>query len=50
MYSMVIDKDPDSEIPGMVAKLPLCKFVRHYTTDNLNHDVYRLYYKGGIIS
>lgn len=40
----VIDKNPDSEIPGRLSKLPLCKFDRHYTKDNLNHDVYNIYY------
>ena len=40
----VIDRDPDSEIPGKVVILPKCSFVRHYTVDNLNHDVYKLYY------
>ena len=41
---IVIDKNPDSEIPDKIAKLPLCSFERHYTVDNLNHDVYNLYY------
>jgi hypothetical protein len=41
---MVIDKNPDSEIPGKVANLSLCSFVRHYTVDNLNHDIYNIYY------
>lgn len=41
---IVIDANPDSLIPGKVASLPLCKFNRHYTKDNLNHDVYNLYY------
>lgn len=41
---MVIDKDPDSSIPGMVSELPMCRFLRHYTKDNLNHDVYNVYY------
>ena len=41
---MVIDPDPDSEIPGKVAKLPLCRFDRHNTADNLNHDVFTIYY------
>lgn len=41
---MVIDANPDSLIPGKVASLPLCSFNRHYTKDNLNHDVYNLYY------
>jgi hypothetical protein len=40
----VIDKDPDSDIPDKVGKLPYCTFDRHYTTDNLNHDVYSLYF------
>jgi hypothetical protein len=40
----VIDPNPDSEIPGKVSNLPMCIFDRHYTADNLNHDVYNLYY------
>lgn len=40
----VIAKDPDSEIPGKVASLPSCEFNRHYKSDNLNHDVYNLFY------
>jgi hypothetical protein len=40
----VIDRDPDSEIPDRVADLPLCLFSRHYTADNLNHDVFDLYF------
>lgn len=40
----VIDPDPDSVIPSKVAVLPTCIFDRHFTADNLNHDVYNLYY------
>ena len=40
----VIDKNPDSEIPDRVRQLPLCRFDRHYSADNLNHDVYTLYF------
>ena len=40
----VIDKDPDSEIVGRVSRLPTCKFSRHFTSDNLNHDVFTLFY------
>lgn len=40
----VIDPDPDSEIPGRIAKLPMSKFDRHYTSDNLNHDIFDLYF------
>jgi len=40
----VIDRDPDSLIPSMVAALPLCSFNRFYTAADLNHDVYTLYF------
>ena len=40
----VIDKDPDSLIPEKVSMLPMCLFDRHYTINNLNHDVYNIYY------
>lgn len=40
----VIDYDPDSEIVKKVSALPMCSFSRHFTSDNLNHDVFRLYY------
>lgn len=41
---VVIDRDPDSIIPEKIAGLPTCSFERHYTADNLNHDVYNIYY------
>lgn len=40
----VIDKNPDSEIVNKVSQLPMCRHDRHYTADNLNHDVFTLYY------
>lgn len=40
----VITRDPDSEIPDDVAKLPMCSFDRFYIADNLNHDVFNLYF------
>lgn len=40
----VIAREPDSDIPDMVAELPLCKFNRAYVADNLNHTVYTLYF------
>lgn len=40
----VIDLNPDSLIPDAVSKLPNCRFVRFFTKDNLNHDIYNLYY------
>ena len=44
-YSLtVIDYDPDSKIVEKVAKLPKCSFSRHFTSDNLNHDVFTIFY------
>lgn len=40
----VVDKDPDSIIPDKMLQFPYCSFTSHYTVDNLNHDVYSLYY------
>lgn len=40
----VIDRDPDSLIPARVAALPMCIFDRFYAADQLNHDVYNLYF------
>ena len=40
----VIDKNPDSEIVNKVSKLPTCRFDGHFKSDNLNHDVFTLYY------
>lgn len=40
----IIDEDPDSIIVEKFYKLPLCQFNRHFTSDNLNHDVFTLYY------
>jgi hypothetical protein len=41
---MVIDRDPDSEIPDKVAALPMSLFNRFFTADDLNHDVYNVYF------
>ena len=44
-YSVtVIDKDPDSILIDKVAKLPTSRFNRHYEKDNLNHDVFEVYF------
>jgi hypothetical protein len=40
----VIDRDPDSLIPAKVADLPLCSFERFFVADNLNHDVFNLFF------
>lgn len=40
----VIDPDPDSAIPDKVATLPMCLYNRFYTADQLNHDVFHLFF------
>lgn len=40
----VIDKKADSPILDNVRMLPLCSFSRHFVVDNLNQDVFNLYY------
>lgn len=41
---IAIYKDPDSDLPHKIAMLPMCSHNSHYTADNLNHDVFTLYY------
>ena len=41
---ILIYRDPDSDLPHKIASLPMCSFDRHYTADNLNHDVFTLYF------
>ncbi len=41
---IVIDEDPDSEIPDKIAELPMCTYDRFYTADGLNHDVFNLFF------
>lgn len=44
-YSVtVIDQDPDSLILNKIQKLSMCRFSTHFTADNLNHDVFNIYY------
>ena len=40
----LIDKNPDSEFVDKLAALPLCRFDRFYTQDNLNHWVFEIFY------
>lgn len=40
----VIDQDPDSPIPDMVAEMPMSAFNRFYTAENLNHDVFNVFF------
>lgn len=40
----VISRDPDSDVPDKVAELRMCTFNRFFVADNLNHDVFELYF------
>ena len=40
----IIDRNPDSILPSLLAALPFCKHERTYVADNLNHWVFTLYY------
>lgn len=40
----VITPDPDSEVPDRVRRFPLTRFAQHFVADNLNHDVYDIYF------
>ena len=39
-----IDRNPDSPIPDKVAELPMASYSRFFTADDLNHDVFTLYF------
>lgn len=41
---VVIYRNPDSDLPLKISRLPMCSFDRHYVADNLNHDVFTIYY------
>lgn len=40
----VIDRMPDNAVIDKILGLPMCSWSRHYTADNLHHDVIILYY------
>lgn len=40
----VIARIPDNPVIDKLLELPYCVFDRHYESDNLNHDVFTLYY------
>ena len=44
-YSLtVIDWDAESEVLAKVEALPTVSFDRHYADENLNHDVYNIFF------
>ena len=40
----LISRDPDDEALEKVVALPMCTFNRFFAADNLNHDVFELYF------
>lgn len=40
----VISRDPESPIPDRMAALPMTTHERWFAADNLNHDVFTLYF------
>ena len=41
---IAIYRNPDSDLPRKISRLPMCAHDRHYVADNLHHDVFTLYY------
>lgn len=42
---VVIDRDPDSKIPGLILeRFPMCTFSSGYRADNLNHFPFTIYF------
>jgi len=41
---ILIDKNPDSTIVNKLAVMPTCRFVRNFTADSLNHDVFIIHF------
>ena len=41
---ILIDSNPDSEYIDKLLQLPYCEHDNQYTADNLNHDVFTIYY------
>jgi hypothetical protein len=41
----IIDRDPDSPIPRALKAIPLVSYDRFFAADDLNHDVFNLYWK-----
>ena len=40
---IAIYRNPDSDLPGKLSRIPFCRHDRHYVADNLHHDVFTLY-------
>lgn len=40
----LITRDPDESIFEVLAALPMCRHERFFVVDNLNHDVFNIYF------
>lgn len=41
---ILIHANPDNSVVDRLSKQSLCRFVRHYKSNNLNHYVFTIYY------
>lgn len=41
---VIISKKPDDPVIRKILELPYTEFDRHYVSDNLNHDIIRIFY------
>jgi hypothetical protein len=41
---IIVDKNPDSQIPNKVSELEYCHFNSFYASEGLNHFVFTIYY------
>lgn len=39
-----IDEDPESVTKEVISRLPMCEWINGFQVDDLNHDVYILYF------
>lgn len=39
-----IDRNPESDVPKKLARLQKSRFNRHFKNDNLNHNVFTIYF------
>lgn len=44
-YSVTaIYRDPDNDLPYRILEIPLCRWDRNFTSDNLHHAVFTIFY------
>lgn len=44
-YNVIyISRNPDSDVPEKLRMLPMCRFIRYYSYENLHHWVFTIYY------